>query len=236
MAVRPFGLPKRQDTAEWVALAQQIAILVEMQVKHLLHLPRPVNYSEKLQPVIDTPDHSSYPSGHATEAFAIATVLNRLEFNQDPSNAVKKGRERQVFLLAHRIAVNRTIAGVHFPIDSMAGAVLGCGIGEAIVALSKRKKIKKYKFTASRHLWRDRQTHNFKNDDFTLQKMRSIIKIRARASHFHSMPSFVRNHWNLARRAWTENAALPPAWSSVNPVEIGFESEASEHTTDAAED
>ena len=36
--------------------------------------------------------------------------------------------------LATRIAVNRTIAGVHFPIDSAAGAVLGLTLGLYFVA------------------------------------------------------------------------------------------------------
>ena len=31
----------------------------------------------------------------------------------------------QLLRLASRIAVNRTIAGVHFPVDSAAGAVIG---------------------------------------------------------------------------------------------------------------
>ena len=42
--------------------------------------------------------------------------------------------EALVMRLAHRLATNRTIAGVHFPTDSMAGAFLGISIGEFLVA------------------------------------------------------------------------------------------------------
>jgi hypothetical protein len=35
--------------------------------------------------------------------------------------------------LAERIAVNRTVAGVHYPVDSWAGATLGTAIGRAVL-------------------------------------------------------------------------------------------------------
>jgi hypothetical protein len=35
--------------------------------------------------------------------------------------------------LAERISMNRTVAGVHFPIDSWAGAVLGTAVGRAVL-------------------------------------------------------------------------------------------------------
>jgi len=47
------------------------------------------------------------------------------------------------YRIAHRIAVNRTIAGVHYPVDSAAGAMLGRAIGEAILALAITKRPRK---------------------------------------------------------------------------------------------
>ncbi|MEM9640254.1 MAG: hypothetical protein AAGA19_02035, partial [Pseudomonadota bacterium] len=40
----------------------------------------------------------------------------------------------QFFRLAARIAINRTVSGVHFPVDSAAGACLGITLGDYLVA------------------------------------------------------------------------------------------------------
>ena len=43
-------------------------------------------------------------------------------------------RVEMCYRQAHRIAVNRTVAGVHFPMDSAAGARLGLQVGNILVA------------------------------------------------------------------------------------------------------
>lgn len=107
--------------------------MLEMPVKHYCRAPRPIDYAPEVQPIIQTPDHSSFPSGHAIEAHAIATVLHYLMTGHSALEGV--AANAMPFRLAQRIAVNRTIAGVHFPVDSLAGAVMGCALGDAIVAL-----------------------------------------------------------------------------------------------------
>ncbi len=42
--------------------------------------------------------------------------------------------------IAARIATNRTVAGVHYPTDSMAGAVLGMTMAEALINLLDGRK------------------------------------------------------------------------------------------------
>jgi hypothetical protein len=39
---------------------------------------------------------------------------------------------------ASRVAINRTIAGVHFPVDSVAGQVLGLALGEYFVHRARK--------------------------------------------------------------------------------------------------
>lgn len=132
-AVAPIQMPGRKLTFEWLTAVQSLCVLVEMQVKHFCWGARPNQLTPMIQPVIPTPDHSTFPSGHATEAFAIATVLEAFS-NRSAEDGLRAWTAP--YRLAHRIAVNRTIAGVHYPVDSAGGAMLGCAIGEALVKAS----------------------------------------------------------------------------------------------------
>ena len=62
--------------------------------------------------------YASFPSGHATTAFAAALVL-----------AFWYPRQAGVFMgLAVLVALSRVVLGVHFPSDVLAGALLGSGV------------------------------------------------------------------------------------------------------------
>jgi membrane-associated phospholipid phosphatase len=117
-------------TIEFLEAALRFANWVEMRFKHALACRRPVDLSPQIQPMILTPGHSTLPSGHATEAFMVAYLLWRLLRAAQPAKALRWGE--QLMRQANRIAVNRTIAGVHFPIDSAAGQFLGLTLAEYI--------------------------------------------------------------------------------------------------------
>jgi membrane-associated phospholipid phosphatase len=120
-------------TLELLAAALRLALFVHLRLKQGLACRRPLEYSPQIQPMVMTPAHGSLPSGHATEAFVAALVLwnvirasGRLGYNTPDWRT-------QLLRLAARIAINRTIAGVHFPVDSAAGAVLGLTLGQYFV-------------------------------------------------------------------------------------------------------
>jgi hypothetical protein len=96
--------------------------------------------------MIPTPGHGSFPSAHATEAYAAATVLIALVERWD-SFTDRDNRVAMLRGLAERISVNRTVAGVHYPIDSCAGAVLGTAIGEVILGLCGHQCDQKRKYS-----------------------------------------------------------------------------------------
>jgi membrane-associated phospholipid phosphatase len=139
-------VPMRPDRTRWtlelINITLQFCVYVEMRFKHALGCWRPIDFNPQIQPMITTPGHGSFPSGHATQAYAVAHVLASL-LKLDPAYGPKGGtssRNQQLFTQLHRqagrIATNRVVAGVHFPIDSMAGRMLGVALGEYIVARS----------------------------------------------------------------------------------------------------
>jgi hypothetical protein len=101
-----------------------------MRFKHAFACPRPAEYSSQVQPMIATPGHGAMPSGHATEAFMVARVLEALVGPVYDAAIPAKPLARpelndQLQRQAARIAINRTVAGLHFPVDSAAGRLLG---------------------------------------------------------------------------------------------------------------
>ncbi len=97
-------------------------------VKVLAHRSRPVLYTPAAAGAAAGVDNRrSFPSGHATAAFAAATsylvIAQRERLPHRTRNAV--------LLYAGAVAVSalRVTAGQHFPTDVLAGGLLGSGVG-----------------------------------------------------------------------------------------------------------
>jgi membrane-associated phospholipid phosphatase len=103
---------------------QGIAFGIGSQFKDVFALPRPCAIAPDIAPVVQTPAHGSFPSGHATESFAAATVMG----------ALFPDRAKNLRLIAARIADNRVFGGVHYPVDGHAGAILGDLLGKIILS------------------------------------------------------------------------------------------------------
>jgi membrane-associated phospholipid phosphatase len=135
--VVPLQRGRHPRTLELMALALRLAKYAEMQFKNALAVLRPHELSPQIQPLIPTPLHASFPSGHCTEAHAVAFVLHAVVAKsgatQQEKDAVTLLRV-QLMRQAARIAINRTVAGMHYPIDSLAGQTLGLSLGEYLLA------------------------------------------------------------------------------------------------------
>jgi hypothetical protein len=148
-------------TAELIAITQVLASHMAMVVKHHLACRRPVNIGVQVMPMIPTPAHGSFPSAHATEAYAVAEVLRSFVEQHQRHYADFKARQALLSKLAERVAVNRTVAGVHYPIDTWAGAILGRAVGQIILAKCgyERRRVHAYSYEANGEL--DFHDHEF---------------------------------------------------------------------------
>jgi membrane-associated phospholipid phosphatase len=123
---------RTKRTFELVNIVLQFCVYVEMRFKHALACWRPVEYNAQVQPMITTPGHGAFPMGHATQVYAVAHVLKSL-LKLKPAKPAHARIIEQLDRQAARITTNRVVAGVHFPVDSMAGRMLGVALGEYFV-------------------------------------------------------------------------------------------------------
>jgi undecaprenyl-diphosphatase len=72
----------------------------------------------------------SFPSSHATNSFAAATLLSYAYRRWTPV----------CFLIASSVAYSRVYVGVHYPSDVAAGALLGTGFAFVFVLVWKRRQ------------------------------------------------------------------------------------------------
>lgn len=77
---------------------------------------------------VSMPSSTSFPSGHSASAFAFATAVSR----DDPWLAIV------IQFLAGGVAYSRVHTGVHYPGDTVAGALIGAGAGQAVSSIFDR--------------------------------------------------------------------------------------------------
>jgi membrane-associated phospholipid phosphatase len=138
-AATGLNIARKKYTTEWLMVAVQFTIEVELMFKHAFACYRPVELSPQVQPIITTPGHGTYPMGHCAQAFATIVALSGL-LGVHPSQWMSTGSPpaphpayTQLRLQARRFSVNRVVAGTHFPIDAAAGQILGTTLGEVFL-------------------------------------------------------------------------------------------------------
>lgn len=108
---------------QFISVAVSSLVAVEILLKPSVGRLRP--YAELVTVVVGrVSDGFSFPSGHATFAFAAAVVLARKE----PQYA------RWFYILAIAISFTRIYLGQHYPLDVIAGSILGGTIGFLAIA------------------------------------------------------------------------------------------------------
>ena len=121
----PNRLPWTPPLAGAALLA---AALLSAALKDLVGRVRPSLADPTLTALIAVPSDPSFPSGHATSAFAAAGVVA----------ALHPRLRTPALVLATLIALSRVYLGVHFASDILAGAALGLSISVVVVAVGRR--------------------------------------------------------------------------------------------------
>ena len=138
VALSRHGEPKALNaTLEDAAVMAQVAAVdafATQWLKVLFHRPRPERYTPQGAQFTTVEDSRSFPSGHASFAFAAAaaaaSILHRRGVLHD-----HKLETILLFSGAAATAVLRVVAHRHFPTDVVAGALVGTAIGWAIPML-----------------------------------------------------------------------------------------------------
>jgi membrane-associated phospholipid phosphatase len=107
-----------REKAVVVGVSQFSAAIITATLKYSINRQRPFEAYEGIEN-ISVPHTSSFPSGHTSSSFALATSLSmnyREWYIAVPS-----------FTYASAVAYSRLYMGVHYPSDILAGAVIGSG-------------------------------------------------------------------------------------------------------------
>ncbi len=99
------------------------ADLVAQALKLATAQPRPFERTPELEPLLEAAVGASFPSGHAATSFAGAVFLARLTGRGAPA----------LLALAVLVSLSRIYVGVHYPLDVLAGALLGVALAAAFL-------------------------------------------------------------------------------------------------------
>ena len=77
----------------------------------------------------------SMPSNHASNMFALATIISYFYSNQ----------KLKIYFFAVIISFSRVYVGVHYPLDVIAGSLIGCTISWTIITIWIKIKLTELK-------------------------------------------------------------------------------------------
>ncbi len=125
-----------KETSQRAAFLAGISVLIALGLAQVIgwivERPRPYAYAAHV--LIARTTDTSFPSDHATLAFAIAALL--WHFHRKLSLGL--------FALGALLAFSRVYVGAHYPFDTVGGALLGSLVGWGIGKISLQKPFRSW--------------------------------------------------------------------------------------------
>ena len=100
-------------TYQLIRIGRRLGEHVVMCLKEYYREARPSQVCPAIMPLIEVPAHPSFLAGHALQSHLISKCLE----------VAKRARNQpeMLFELSRRVAQNRIVAGLHYPLDNDAG-------------------------------------------------------------------------------------------------------------------
>jgi undecaprenyl-diphosphatase len=125
-----FFLPRARRFAGWLGATLAVTAVLVFALKALLHRGRPFTvYTGLRLTLLNSPTDYSLPSGHAAGSFAFAFFVVEVLRARRPRPRYAVAASVGLVLFAACVGVSRVVLGFHFPLDVLAGTVLGTTVG-----------------------------------------------------------------------------------------------------------
>jgi membrane-associated phospholipid phosphatase len=105
-------------------IASLIGSFAALHFKGVYNRARPSQVCPALLPPIPVPGHSSFPSGHSTQAHLMQRCVTHVLTEAGIPQTDLDTLTADLWVLAERVARNREIAGLHYESDSIGGTEL----------------------------------------------------------------------------------------------------------------
>ncbi len=114
-----LGMASIEQLVALLLLSFTLERCLNWSLKNTLKRPRPQNAGMNDYSFSESPNRFSFPSGHSSRAFLLATVLL----------IVYGSTALIMYCWATGVALSRVILGAHYPGDILAGAIVGSAMG-----------------------------------------------------------------------------------------------------------
>ncbi len=115
---------KKRELGIKAFISLAITAIMVFVLKRLINEPRPFETLQGVNLLVSKPDSSSFPSGHSSLAFSLATTIALSD--------LRKEVKIIVLLWAVLVAISRIYVGVHYPLDVIAGALIGVSVSYVV--------------------------------------------------------------------------------------------------------